>query len=101
MLGDSITENVNVSIIGSIVTISYSNKTSDGTVRLSGIVNATSKSMSGRGQLANGTWVDWMATQKSSFTEKIADKDTTVNVYPTLDDVIYPFQAYGRKKKIH
>ena len=99
MLGDSITENVNVSIIGSIVTISYSNKTSDGTVRLSGIVNATSKSMSGRGQLANGTWVDWMATQKSSFTEKIADKDTTVNVYPTLADVIYPFQAYGRKKK--
>jgi imidazolonepropionase-like amidohydrolase len=99
MNGDSAKENVSVSVSGTNVSISYSNKTSDGMIRLSGVINPETKFMNGRGQLADGKWVDWMATQTSAFVPKAEPKDTTVADIPTLDEVIYPFSAYGRTKQ--
>lgn len=88
-----------VSVNGTLVTVSFISLTAEGTVRLSGNINADTKFMNGRGQMPDGVWVDWMATQTSAFTPKPKEKDTTFKDIPTLDDVIYPFSAYGRTKK--
>ncbi|MEO5643987.1 MAG: amidohydrolase family protein [Bacteroidia bacterium] len=96
---DSSKTNVNVSVSGTNVTITYNSKVVDGVVRLSGIVNEQTRFMNGRGQLPDGTWVDWMATQTGKYTPKPNEKDTTVIEYPTLDEVIFPFSAFGRTRK--
>ncbi len=96
---DSIKENASVSLNGNNITITYTSKSYEGVVRLSGIVDTKSMFMSGRGQLPDGTWVDWMASQTSKFYQKTEPKDTTVIEYPTLDEVIYPFTSYGRTKQ--
>ncbi len=63
------------------------------------------KNMKGRGQLADGTWVDWRATyqgevesgkpggQKRSMAGKADDDDPSA-----LGPVLYPFSAYGRQE---
>ncbi len=89
----------NISINGTLITISFVSKLKEGTIRLSGNVNPESKFMNGRGQMPDGSWVDWMASQSAAFDEEPKDKDTSKKDIPTLDDVIYPFSAYGRTKK--
>lgn len=96
---DSSKTGVSVSVSGTNVTITYSANSLGGTVRLSGIIDEQSRFMNGRGQLPDGTWIDWMATQTAKFVQKPGEKDTTVIDYPTLDEVIYPFAAYGRTKQ--
>ncbi len=95
---DSSKTNVNVTLAGTNVTITYNSKTLDGVIRLSGVVDAQTRFMSGRGQLPDGTWIDWKATQTGKFFPKPGEKDTTKYFYPTLDEVIFPFAAYGRTK---
>lgn len=96
MKGDSVKESVNVTVSGLNVTMSYTQKGIEGTVRLAGIIRPDSKFMSGRGQLPDGTWIDWMAFLKTAYVVKPEAKDTVKIDLPTLDDVIYPFSAYGR-----
>lgn len=93
---DSAKQPLTVSISGTMVNFSFYSKASQGVIRLSGNVDPKSKFMSGRGQMPDGSWVDWMATQKEAFVPKPKEKDTTAKDIPTLDDVIYPFCAYGR-----
>ncbi len=96
---DSAKQPVTVGISGTLVNFSFYSKEKEGVVRLSGNVNAESKFMSGRGQMPDGSWVDWMASQSEAFVPKPKEKDTTLKDIPTLDDVIYPFAAFGRTKK--
>jgi imidazolonepropionase-like amidohydrolase len=91
-------DKVSVKQDGVNISISFQSKEHNGTVLLSGAVDATSKFMSGKAQLPDGKWVDWMATNSGPFTPKEEKPDTATTVYPTLDDVIYPFSAYGRTK---
>lgn len=95
---DSAKQPMTVSLNGTMVTLSFYSKTKEGVVRLFGNVNGESKFMNGRGQMPDGSWVDWMASQKSPFVPKVKEKDTTAKEIPTLDDVIYPFAAYGRTR---
>lgn len=97
-VNDTAKEQVIVSGSGNTVMIGYSKK-NEGMVRLSGTVDPKTKFMSGRGQLPDGSWVDWMATQTEAFVPKNEPKDTTAQDIPTLDDVLYPFNAYGRTKQ--
>jgi imidazolonepropionase-like amidohydrolase len=101
--GDTSKAAVSVSLEGNAVTINYASKSKQGTVRLSGSVNATTKFMSGRGQLPDGTWIDWMASQTAKYipkAERPVNKDSALAAedIPALDEVIYPFSAYGRTK---
>lgn len=96
---DSTKENPSVSIAGNNVSVSFSEKKDDGVIRLSGLVDEKTKFITGRGQLADGTWVDWMAKQTQGFVPKTEKKEKEDEDIPTLDDVIYPFAAYGRTKK--
>jgi imidazolonepropionase-like amidohydrolase len=96
---DSAKQSMIVSVSGTLVTLSFYSKVNDGVIRLSGNVNPESKFMNGRGQLPDGTWIDWMATQTQPFVPKVKTKDTTAKDIPTLDDVIYPFAAFGRTRQ--
>lgn len=93
---DTSKEPANISLTGNTVTISFDSKTKEGTVRLSGTVNAATMYLSGRGQMPDGTWVDWMATQTAKHIPKTETKENSNSDIPTLDDVIYPFSSYGR-----
>lgn len=95
---DSAKQSLYISLSGTLVNISFYSRAHEGVVRLSGNVSPETKFMSGRGQLPDGTWIDWMATQKSPYVPKQKQKDTTAKEIPTLADVIYPFSAYGRTK---
>lgn len=95
---DSAKQPLTISVAGTLVNISFYSKAKEGVIRLSGNVNPESKFMSGRGQLPDGSWIDWMASQSEVFVPKPKEKDTTVKDIPTLDDVIYPFSAFGRPK---
>lgn len=123
-LNDSTDIKAKASVKKSNISISFNpdNEVKDKKIRLSGWFDEDV--MKGKGQLPNGTWIDW-------FTEKIADKaeekkkgneekdaeengnDTKASgkkekedkdkeekiVYPTLEDVMYPFVGYGWKKE--
>lgn len=95
---DSSKQPITIAISGTLVNFSFYSKAKEGVVRLSGNVNAESKFMNGRGQMPDDSWVDWMASQSSPFVPKKKEKDTTAKDIPTLDDVIYPFAAYGRTR---
>jgi len=105
-IGDTLKAEINLSLSGKLISINYIFRKDDGPARLSGTISETPLAMKGKGQLANGDWVDWSAEFKSKLdTTKKETKDTTKTkkeevkkVYPTLDDVIYPFSAYGQKK---
>lgn len=96
---DSAKQALTVSLSGTLVNLSFYSKANEGVVRLSGNVNPQTKFMNGRGQLPDGTWIDWMATQTEAFVPKPKEKDTTAKDIPALDDVIYPFSAYGRSRE--
>lgn len=96
---DSSKQALTVSLSGTLVNLAFYSKANEGVVRLSGNVNPQTKFMNGRGQLPDGSWIDWMATQTEAFVPKPKEKDTTVKDIPTLDDVIYPFSAYGRSRE--
>jgi len=92
------TMKVNASVIekGNSVSISWEVK-SQGTTRLGGNIVTSPLSMSGNGQQPDGTWMQWTATLQETFKPEPVKKDTVKRVLPKIEDVIYPFCAYGRK----
>ncbi|MGL4596583.1 MAG: amidohydrolase family protein [Bacteroidia bacterium] len=98
MKGDSAKESVSVNVLSSQVTISYQLKGEEGATRLAGSIDAKTKNILGRGQLPDGTWIGWTATFQSAFVPEVEKPDSTKYEYPTLDDVIYPFSAYGVRR---
>ncbi len=83
---------------GNSITISWEIK-GQGSVRLGGNILRNPLSFSGKGQLVDGSWIDWSATLKEAFKPEIAKKDSVKKTIPVLEDVIYPFCGYGRKKE--
>ncbi len=52
----------------------------------------------GRGQLANGDWIDWSAAPTSEPMKKSDEKPKIPPSLPRKDvgDIVYPFNAYGK-----
>jgi imidazolonepropionase-like amidohydrolase len=98
-LTDTAKVNASISEKGNTVTISWEIK-GQGTIRLGGNVAADPLSLSGRGQLVDGTWLDWSAVFKEAYKAEPAKKDSSKKVIPTQADVIYPFCGYGRKMEV-
>ncbi|MBI4930403.1 MAG: amidohydrolase family protein [Bacteroidetes bacterium] len=107
---DTLKAETNISLSGKLISINYIFRKDDGTVRLSGNVSEVPLAMKGKGQMPNGDWIEWNAEYKSPLeTKKDTIKKDTIpshlgegkglRSYPTLDDVIYPFTAYGQKKQ--
>jgi imidazolonepropionase-like amidohydrolase len=64
------------------------------TYRLSGYI--TDKGIEGKGQLEDGTWVEWKAKLISDTTDQASGRKKRNMPVPKLGEVIYPFAAYGR-----
>jgi len=80
------------------VVISFARVASEAPIRLSGQVqNNNVHSWSGRGQLADGSWVSWRA-DRTGPTEQTAEADST-NEAPQVGNVTYPFTAFGRARQ--
>jgi imidazolonepropionase-like amidohydrolase len=92
------TQKVSANITGKLngVTISWDLK-GQGNVRLSGNITQTPLTMEGKGQLPDGTWIEWSAKLTEAFKPEIVKKDSTKKILPKLEDVIYPFCGYGKK----
>jgi len=124
VVNDSTDVNVKASIKKSNVSLSFgpNKKVKDKKIRLTGWFD--DGIMKGKGQLANGDWVDWFAEKTSDKVEekkkdeadKEEEKDDDANasdkkekeadaeeekkeiVYPVLEDVMYPLVGYGWKQ---
>ena len=73
--------------------------TEAGDIRLSGWMK--DKSMSGNGQLGDGTWVNWSASYKEALKKDEDKKEEEKKEEEPLNlgKVIYPFVAYGNESK--
>ncbi len=103
---DSLSVDAKLKIERDLISISFKttkDKVEEG-VRLSGWRQGTG--WSGKGQLANGSWIDW----KADFTEPLEKKNESASAdkagkdkkieKPQIGDVVYPFSAFGSKEKI-
>lgn len=82
-----------------LITLSFNPvKTGDETVRLSGWKQGTG--WTGKGQLVNGTWVNWKADLTGPLDKKEDKKQEKKTTKPEIGDVIYPFIAFGSKDKV-
>lgn len=95
---DSVKTKADVNIVRNNVTISFTPQGEKEVVRLSGVYDGGS--IKGRGQLGDGTWIDWSA-EPMAFTGKTESKssDSKANTIPSAKgDITYPFGAFGRKE---
>lgn len=75
-------------------------KTEQNKILLTGVIDHDKKTWQGHGQLANGEWITWVATQTKgpdADTSKPAKKDTVD--FSKLGKVTYPFLAYGNDEQ--
>jgi imidazolonepropionase-like amidohydrolase len=89
-----------VNVSGNSITITFSPKDLNGTLRLSGEISTDPLRMSGKGQTPNGDWISWNATFTSEITTAVK-KDTAKKEAMKFGQVIYPFTAYGKPLEEH
>jgi imidazolonepropionase-like amidohydrolase len=83
----------NLSINKELITLSFKpEKQNPASIRLSGW--SQGNGWKGKGQLGDGTWVDWSASRTGDVEKKIPKPDSTVKK-AALGKVIYPFVAHG------
>lgn len=81
-------------------------KLGEGKVRLSGWINKDGEQWIGRGQNADGEWIDWQVLYADEMPEKEEDKDKKEeddkedeeeeeNEKIEIGEIIYPFEAFG------
>jgi len=98
--GDTVKTKVNVITGGNLVTISFNvdAEGQKGMVRLSGSIDRKDKpELFGKGQMPDGTWINWNANYVSS-TVKEEKKDTIARKNASMGDLTYPNLAYGWKE---
>ncbi len=96
---DSLSVDGKTKLDKNLLTLSFNPvKKRDETVRLSGWRQGNG--WVGRGQLVNGTWVDWKADLTGPLDKKEEKKDDKKTIKPEVGEVIYPFTAFGSKEKI-
>lgn len=93
MANDTTEIKVNYKYDQGILALSFALEEGKGMVRLSG--TASNDGWFGRGQLEDGTWVDWTATRPENATLSLKGKGIKQEVPPQLGAVTYPFMAYG------
>ena len=77
-----------------LIEVSFTPEKEKGLVRLTGWTD--SKGWSGKGQLINGTWVDWSANRTGDVEEKEKKgRPEKEELKPEMGSVIYPFVAHG------
>ncbi len=115
-LKDSAKVSADIAVSGKLVSMSFTLKGDSGVTRLSGDIvpgaSAATWTLKGKGQNSAGNWMKWTATWQSALERKDTAKKDTIKIpapiaepvkqarkYPTLEDVMYPFSAYGQTLK--
>lgn len=94
IINDSTKTNLNFKVKNNEVTIKFGLEGQDADVRLAGWID--SESISGNGQLADGSWANWTAIKTGDLeVEEKKEEEKEEAKAPELGDVIYPFIAYG------
>lgn len=93
LVNDTTELKVNYKYEQGILTLTFAREEGKGLVRLSG--TGSSKGWSGRGQLEDGTWVDWRATPPANQQLSLKGKGVFQDMPEKLGEVTYPFMAYG------
>src|ERR1051325_11685661 len=65
-------------------------------IRLNGVTEKDK--WSGKGQLSDGTWIDWEIHFMKPLEKKEEKKGESRDTIPTIGKVIYPFAAYGHSE---
>ncbi|MEY4902445.1 MAG: hypothetical protein RLZZ292_260 [Bacteroidota bacterium] len=87
---------VNYSLGNGTITLSFSPE-KENLVRLNGYLSGNN--WIGRGNLSDGTWVNWKATYQNTLPIKEVKKDEKANDAANLTgDIIYPFIPFGSKE---
>lgn len=97
---DTVKANVTFSFAQENYTLQFELKKNSpkGLVRLSGtVLDENQKTLSGNGQLSDGSWVKWKTKFISDFKPE-EKKDTAQKEKPTVGDLFYPNMAYGFKE---
>lgn len=95
--GDSTKAKVDFSTVKNAINFMFTPAGEKGIVRLSGVID--NGNMTGRGQLADGTWVNWATDAKGASAGTVEEEKKilpTVSSDKTVGDVIFPFIAYGK-----
>lgn len=66
-------------------------------IRLAGLVDAGTNTISGKGQLPDGNWVNWKATRTKTVEPDSAKAKKETPATLSVGSVIYPFMAYGNE----
>ncbi|MFA3783446.1 amidohydrolase family protein [Melioribacteraceae bacterium 4301-Me] len=85
-----------LNIMRRLISLSFDDKKTTGVTRLSGIITENPLQIKGNGQLGSGDWVEWKAVFISPI--KLEEKKSKEKKPLQLGDIIYPFQAYGKKQ---
>jgi imidazolonepropionase-like amidohydrolase len=89
---DSVSSKANYTLKGNWITLSFAlGKAKNESIRLSGVME--NETMRGRGQLANGDWVNWEGT----FANPNPAKNEALSPLVS-SEVTYPFGAFGFKE---
>lgn len=96
---DSLSVDGKAKLEKNLITLNFNPvKKGDETVKLSGWRQGNS--WIGKGQSANGGWINWKADLTGPLDKKDEKKDDKKADKPTVGDLIYPFVAFGSKEKI-
>ncbi len=96
-MGDTTKAKVEFTNAKNTVSFMFTPTGEKGLVRLTGTID--SGNMTGRGQLIDGTWVNWKAEFKGGTTEVAPPSPPSVSAADkAVGDVIYPFIAFGKKE---
>lgn len=88
---DSTTLEVKHRVNNDLISLSFNDE--KGITALSGTL--TGKDMTGRGTLADGSWIDWSATQIKTHEDKEKKETKSTPNNADLGAVTYPFTAFG------
>ena len=100
ILSDSAKLDVKISYKDKDISLSFStDKKATEKIRLSGTIDYATNTWYGKGQYADGSWVNWDATlTKGPDADTTKPKKDTIDVTKNLGKVIFPFLAYGNEQ---
>ncbi len=101
IITDSLKPEVSLSYKDEDISLSFNpeKKKENNKILLTGTINYAANSWSGKGQLPNGDWITWNATQtKGPEADTSKPKKDTVDYTKNLGKVLYPFDGYGNEQ---
>ena len=97
VINDSTEIKITQKLVDEVINLNYTPQDKDAEVRLTGW--KSENGWKGKGQLVDGTWVNWQMNYEGDLEEKKEDEKKEASkeeeTLAKLGDVIYPFVAYG------